>query len=143
MRIICDTRLFGNIGEGAVAVVMIQNVAAPVADEQVVVSVVIVIADATTLPPTVAQQACLGSHVSECAIAIVTKQKGCGLATSLQGRSIHEEDVKPAIIVIVKQRDAATHLLEKISLRSGSPRDIYRSAETRAGCDIRERCSGT
>ena len=46
-----DARLFADIGEGAVAVVVVQDVLAEVGDEQIVEAIVVVIADADTLPP--------------------------------------------------------------------------------------------
>ena len=46
-----DAGLLADVGEGAVAVVVIENVFAEVADEQIVVAVIVVVADADTLSP--------------------------------------------------------------------------------------------
>ena len=46
-----DARLFADVGEGAVAVVVVENVLAVVGDEQVVEAVVVVVADADALSP--------------------------------------------------------------------------------------------
>ena len=47
-----QSRLFGYIGERAVAVIAIERVLAVVSDEEIVVAVVVVIADAAGLAPT-------------------------------------------------------------------------------------------
>ncbi len=46
-----NASLFGHVGESAVAIVVVKNVAAKIADEQIVETVVVVVADATALSP--------------------------------------------------------------------------------------------
>ncbi len=62
---------FGDIRESAVPIVVIENVFAPVGDEQIVKAVVIVIADADAARPAGSMQPRLGGHVGECAVAVV------------------------------------------------------------------------
>ena len=47
----CDAGLLADIGEGAVSVVVVQNILAVVGDEQIVEAIVIVVADADALTP--------------------------------------------------------------------------------------------
>ena len=47
----CDAGLLADVGEGAVAVVVVENVLAVVGDEQVVAAIVVVVADADALAP--------------------------------------------------------------------------------------------
>ena len=75
-----DARLFGNVSEGAVAIVVIKNVAAPVAHEQVLEAVVIVIGRAAALAPSGIGQTGLLRDIRECAIAIVSEQKAGGFS---------------------------------------------------------------
>src|SRR5882724_1684748 len=46
-----DARMFGNVGEGAVAVVAEERAVAPIRDEKIVMAIVVVVADAAALPP--------------------------------------------------------------------------------------------
>ncbi len=52
-----DAGLLGHIGERAVAVVVVEDVAAKVGDEEIVEAVVVVVADTTRLPPSGAGEA--------------------------------------------------------------------------------------
>ena len=60
-----DAGFFGHVRKGSIAVVMIQNVATPVADEQIVVAVVVVVADGRAHPVEDPLQARLARHVAK------------------------------------------------------------------------------
>src|SRR6266478_348515 len=62
---------FGDIRESAVPIVVIENVFAPVGDEQIVKAVVIVIADANSARPAGSKQPRLRGDVGECAVTVV------------------------------------------------------------------------
>ena len=114
-----DPSLFGNIFERAVPLVAIQDVLAPVGHEQVVVSVVVIVSDATALPPSRMRQACILGHVGERTVPIVVKQVACRLPPlreALKGGSIHQEDVEPPVMVVIEECDAAPHFLDEIVL---------------------------
>ena len=66
--------LLADIGERAVAVVVIQNVLAEVGDEQIVPAVVVVVADANALSPARVRDSGLRGDVGKCAVAIVAEQ---------------------------------------------------------------------
>src|SRR6185437_16663784 len=71
--LIQEARLRGDVGECA-AVVVIQDVPAPVGDEQVVMAIVIEITDTNALPPAGALQARFSGDIRKRAIAIVLEQ---------------------------------------------------------------------
>src|SRR5580658_8668387 len=63
---------FGDVGEGAVAVVVIENVLAVVGDEEVVIAIVVVVADAAGLSPAGADvEAGTLGDIGESAVAII------------------------------------------------------------------------
>src|SRR5260370_24896887 len=65
------TGLGGYIRKRAIAIVVIQGAITPIGNEQVVVSVVVIVPYAHALPPAGAEQPCLRGHVGECSVAIV------------------------------------------------------------------------
>ena len=68
------------IGERAVAIIAVERVLAVVSDEQIVVAVVVVIADAASLSPAGAMlQAGAFGNIGECAVAIVLEQMAARL----------------------------------------------------------------
>src|SRR3954447_5371404 len=60
-----NTGLSGDIGESAVAIVVIQDIAPPITNKEVVKAVVSIIAHTARLPPARAQQARLLGDVSK------------------------------------------------------------------------------
>ena len=66
-------RLLGNITKRAISVIAVQNVLAPVADKQIIESVVVVVADAAALAPARMGQAGVPGDVGKRAVAIVVK----------------------------------------------------------------------
>ena len=81
---------FGSdVGEGAVAVVTVEDVLAVVGDEEVVPAVVVVVADAAALSPAAAGEAGFGSDVGEGSVAVVLEEMQMGSCPlgSLRGAS--------------------------------------------------------
>ena len=74
-----DAGSFRDVRERAVAVVAVEHVVAPVGDEQIVEAVVVVVADATGLPPAGMGQPGLRGDVGERAVAVVVEQVAGGL----------------------------------------------------------------
>ena len=78
----------GDVGEGAVAVVAVEDVLAVVGDEEVVPAVVVVVADAAALSPAAAGEAGFSGDVGEGAVAVVLEEMAVlapGLWGSLRG----------------------------------------------------------
>ena len=69
-----DARFCRDVGERAIAVVAIERAIAPIADEEIFVAVVIVIAGAHALAPAGARHAGLQRDIGKGAVAIVFVQ---------------------------------------------------------------------
>ena len=66
-----QARFFGYIGERAVAVIAIQNVLAPVGDEEILEAVIVIVADGDRRRPAGTKQPRFFGDIRECAVAIV------------------------------------------------------------------------
>ena len=67
--------LLGDVGKGTVTVVFIKRVLAVVSDKQIVITIVVIIADAASLSPTgfMLQTGAFG-YVGECAVAVILEE---------------------------------------------------------------------
>ena len=108
-----QARLLGHIRKSAVAVVVPQDVVTPIAAEQVVPAVVVVVTHADASAPSGAGQAGLFRHVRERAVAIVLKKVlggrlavGIGFLTR-HAIAVGQVDVEPAILVVVEEGEPA------------------------------------
>src|ERR1019366_1625700 len=100
---------FGYIGKCAVMIVVVETVFAVVADVHVGPSIVVVVRDAHAISPTIVGYPSLGSHIGERAVVVVMKQRRVRrlfLAIEcIEGRSVDQVNVEPAVIVVVDQAD--------------------------------------
>ncbi len=114
--------IFGYIGESAVPVVSIQRVLAPVGEEEIVEAVIVIVADGHGRCPAGASEAGFPGHIGESAVSIIPVQPVDGaFGRAFQAGAAQQEDVEPAVVVIVKQRAAAAHGFEDVRLAIGSP----------------------
>src|SRR5205814_456719 len=112
-----DASFFADVGEGAVAVVVVEDVFPEVRDEEIVEAVVIVIADADALSPAGMKQAGFGGDVGESAVAIVFEKMIGGFLAggkTFEAPAVDEKNVQPAVVVIIVEGDAAAGGFEKI-----------------------------
>ena len=143
-----DAGLFADVGEGAVAVVVVENVLAEVGDEQVFEAVVVVVADADALSPAGVGHAGLCGDVGESAVAIVLEEMRGGLLAggeAFEAPAVDQKNIQPAVVVVVVESDAAAGGLEQIfvlvlaaedgfCVESGFPGDIHETdAKVRNG----------
>src|SRR5271167_708614 len=102
---------FCDIGECSIAVVMVKNILPVISNEQIVVTIVVIVADATGLTPTgVDFQPRTLRNIGERAITVVLEQVTMwlvALGESFQPPSVHQKDVQPAIVVVVVEGEAA------------------------------------
>src|SRR5271156_6455859 len=102
---------FGDVGEGAVTIVVVESVLAVVSDEEVVVAIVVVVADAAGLSPAGADvEAGTFGDIGEGAVAIIFEQTAMrlvALGETFEAPAIHEKYVEPAIVVVVVEGQAA------------------------------------
>src|SRR5579872_1805135 len=108
--------LLGDVSERAVAVVVKENVAAPEGAEQVVPSIIVIVADANACLPSTASQARFLCDIGECAVAVVLVEMGCRLFAGgpvfIDPIPIGEVDVEPTVVVVIKKSDATALRLD-------------------------------
>ena len=111
----------GDVVEAPAAVVAIQAVLAVVGDEEIVVAVVVVVAGAGALAPARWPRgppgAVTSSNVPSPRLRYRCLVGSCALREALERRAVDEEEVEPAVAVVVEHRDAAAGRLEQIAVR--------------------------
>ena len=119
---VVQSGLGGDVGEGAVAIVVIQSVAVNARHEDVGISVVIVIANSHANVVPGACQPRDVRHVREYSVAVVAEQAvpvlGRVLPESGDVGAIGKEDVGPAVAIVVEHGYPAGHGLRRVT--SGS-----------------------
>src|SRR5437899_3150789 len=119
------SRLFRDVGESTVAIIAVKHVSSKVGDKEIVEAIVVIVADTAGLAPTRMRQTRLASDVGKGAVAIVAEEIAGGLG-ACGGRggtgAIHQEDIRPAVVIVVDDRYATTHLFEQKLLVEGRSR---------------------
>src|SRR5258706_3087319 len=114
--------LFGHIRKSAIDFITVENVLSKTCTENIVKSVVVIVAHANAARPTRRMQSRFLRNIGESAVSIVfVKTIGCASGRALKTGARQDENVYPTIIVIIDERTAATGRLNKISL-------LFRSA---------------
>ena len=120
---VADAGGAGHVGEGAIAVVMVENAAAEAGDEQVLVAIGVVIANGAAdrvelLSAAGAVDAGLVGHVLEAMAAEVAEeavaQRRPAMVTR-QRRSLYQVGVQPAVTIRVEQGAAAAGKLRIVA----------------------------
>ena len=96
---------------------MIENVLSEVGDEQIVPPVVIIITNTTSLAPPGASDASFQGYVGKGAIAVVAEKMRSRLAAcgkALESGSVDQEDVEPAVIVVIVESNTASRGFEQV-----------------------------
>ena len=118
----------GHIGEGPVAVVVIQHDPAETTDQKVRPSVVGYIRDRRSHRPAWIADAGFVGDVGKRAVMIVVIQRAFGLLPGKRHRNagrVRKVNVQPAIAVIVEERHAAAHRFDDVSLfRTGKVLEV-------------------
>ena len=120
--------LRGDVGEGAVAVVVVEMVAAVAGDVEVFVAVVVVISDRYSHVVAYALQAGLLGDIFEGAAGFLMEEAVPILWAGLlrngaergwigERRSVGEEDVETSVVVVVEESDAGAHGFDEVFLR--------------------------
>ena len=117
-----EAGLGGDVGEGSVAVVVIERVAINAGHEDVFVPVIVVVADGDADVVSGSGEARFFCHVSEVSVAVVFEEaigifRGIFFQRFYVG-AVAEEDVKFAVVVVVEDRHAACHGFGRVALRS-------------------------
>ena len=117
-----DAGFGGHIGKLAVAQIAEEMIRSEGGDVDVVVAVVVVVADGAAQPVHFDRESGLPGHVGERAVFVVVIERRKRLA-GLVFRPIHgvdEENVLPAIVVVVEKANAAAHGFGKILFSEGA-----------------------
>ena len=131
--------LLGHVGEGAVAVVAVELVLAVVGEKQIFEAVVVVVANADADGPAGIPQARFFRHVFERAVAIVLVEPVRRIRRNgFEGSSAEDEDVHPAVVVVVEEGAAAAHLFDDVGNRFRNT-VVHLRGQARACGDISER----
>jgi hypothetical protein len=102
-----EVRRCGDVVKPAVSPVSIQLVLTPIRDEQVLVSIVVVVARARALSPATGYHASARGDILERAVPLVPIEMIRRLLSeTIQRGAVHEKDVEPAVPVVVEGRDA-------------------------------------
>jgi len=127
--------LFCDIGERTISIVVQQDVVAPRGNIEVHPTIVVVVTCADPLTPSRQSDASLSGYISEGAISIVVVKVACGplpIRKTRKSAPIHQEDVRPTIIVIVKKSGATASRLDDIFFSSSSPVTVFAVSPARA-----------
>ena len=99
---------------------MVQAILAVISDVQILPAVIVVVARAHSLSPARSRHTGLHGHVTEGAVMIVAIQmirRRLSRGKTFQSGAVHHENVGPAIIVIIENRDTGTSCLDDVLLR--------------------------
>src|SRR6266699_5526170 len=105
----------GHIREGTIAIVAIQDVLPKTRAENIVKAVVVIVADANTARPANRTQSRFFRNIGESAISVVLIETiARALGCALQARARQNENVHPAVVVVVNESAATTSRLDEI-----------------------------
>src|SRR5579859_3140702 len=134
-----DAGPFGDVGEGAVVVVVIEAVFAVVGYVDVRPAIVVVVGDGDAEAPALVSDAGLVSDVSKRAVMVVVEEHGAGRwFPALNGGdrgTVEEINVEPAVVVVIEESDAGARGVDDGGFfgRTGA---VVEFIETRLLCDI-------
>ncbi len=115
-----DAGRIGDVGERPVTLVAQQHVAAEEGQVDVGPAVVVVVADRDALSPPAAGDAGGDGHVGERPVAVVPVERAAralAVRESRQRRSVGEEQVEPAVAVVIEEGDARARGFEDVGAR--------------------------
>ena len=110
----------GNIGEGPISVISIEDILPPIGHKQVVEAVVVVVANAHAACPAGFCQARFYRDVAKGAVPVVVVEPvGDARGGAGECASAKHQDVDPAIVVVVEKGASATNRFQDVVLGAG------------------------
>src|SRR5450631_1168676 len=87
-------------------------------DENIVVPIIVIIADGNSKAEHGDSETSFSSHVGKCAVVIIVIKLRSSLRSWMSGPilAIHQQDVRPAVIVVINKCAAGPHGFRKIFL---------------------------
>src|SRR5216684_8249348 len=108
-------RRTGHIRERSVTVVAVEDVLAPVGDEQIVEAVIVIVAHTYAASPTRLQQACPLGHIREAAVPVVFEESIAGARGSVGETGPGEQkNIEPAVVVEVEKGATTTESFDDV-----------------------------
>src|SRR6266852_7918903 len=123
-------------------VIVIETVLPEIRDVEIFPTIIIVISDANALTPPRGNKTCLHGDIRESPIMIVVIQVVGGSLIgweSFQRGAVHNENVRPSIVVIIKDRHSGSSRFDDVFLGFNTAEYIHR-CQPRFFRDIREIC---
>ena len=117
-----QSRFLRHIGKCAVAIVVKQMALSVGGDKEVIVAIVIVIADSHAHAVQLHVQTSFVGHIGERAIVIVVIELECRVLANVAGpaHAVDEENVGPAVVVVIDEGDARAHRFREIFFAEGA-----------------------
>ena len=137
-----DAGFRADIRESAVSIIVVENIFAVVSHVEIIPAVVVVIAHADALPPTRRREAGLHRHIRESAVVIVVIEMirgACAGRKSFESSTIHDENIRPAIVVVIEDRDSRSRRLNDEFLGIHASKNNFHR-ETSLFGDVHEVC---
>src|SRR4029077_2091917 len=107
-----------DVGERSIAIVVIEHGAVEISNVEIFPSVVVVVANRQAEAPSTVRDPGFGAYVGEGAVVIVAVELvGMALAGAhvFQGGAVDQEDVHPAVVVVIEDGDASAHGLNDVA----------------------------
>ena len=123
--------LLGYLFERPSAIV-VEPVLSVIGDVEIFPAVVVIVADTNALTPAGSDESRTFRHVRECSVMIVmieVVRRRASCREAFQGRAIHKEDIRPAIVVVIEDGYACSRALQDVSAALFASEDI-RHGET-------------
>src|SRR5216684_4784454 len=102
----------GDIGERAIAIVVVEQATIEIRNIKVFPSVIVVVGDGGAKSPAAMREPSLGGHIGKSAVVVIVielARMALPCLQILQRRAVHQEDVHPPVVVVVKDCDSAAH----------------------------------
>ena len=130
----------GYVSKRSIAVVAVETILTKIGAEDVLESVVVVVADADAGCPAHSFQSGLLRHIRKRSVAVVFVEaiRGAG-RIAIQTRAGQQKNIDPTVVVIVDEGAATTGSLQNVFFAFDSAVD-HRSVQSRGSCDIDEVC---
>jgi len=112
--------LYRHVDKFSVPQVLPQRTIAPVADEEVVIAVVIEVADAASRPPTGTRDARHRCDIRKRAVAIIliqaTDRRICSGPGAFELRPVYQKNIQPAVLIVVEEGGATSGCLDQVAI---------------------------
>lgn len=148
-----------HIGEGSIAVIAVEGILAVIRNEEVIPSIVVVIADTAALAPSsFVLQAGAYRHICKGTVAVVFEQMALRLlpfGKAIKTPSIDKENIEPVVVVVIVKGHSAAGRFEEVfisvfpavnglRIQAGLARYVNEADAQRSSCDWRRQpfCCG-